>query len=114
MHNPSGREEVSAETRCSANEPQNSPAKTETLTGYTKKQARAKMTQREAQFVPGNDTQEHTTVSMLYETFTETKRAGKRAPTTLTGAYARWSLDGKSGRPLSARTVRHVHDPAGC
>ena len=75
---------------------------------------------------------------MLYKMFIESKRAGKRAPTTLarygtlyktyiepafgnmalndlkqqhlTDAYARWSLKGKSGRPLSARTVRHVHD----
>jgi integrase len=28
----------------------------------------------------------------------------------LTDAYSRWSIKGKSGRPLSARTVRHAHD----
>lgn len=96
------------------------------------------MAQREAQFAPGNYIQERTTVSMLYELFIESKRKGKRAPTTLgrygtlyktyiepafgnmalndlkqehlTDAYARWSIKGKSGRPLGARTVRHVHD----
>ena len=28
----------------------------------------------------------------------------------MTDAYAQWSKEGKSGRPLSARTVRHAHD----
>jgi hypothetical protein len=114
--------------------------KTETLTGYTKKQAQAKMAQREAQVVSGNYMQGHATVSMLYKMFIESKRGGKRAPTTrarygtlyktyiepafcnmtlndlkpqhLTDAYARWSLKGKSGRPLVTNTCalnRHDH-----
>lgn len=112
--------------------------KTETLTGYTKKQAEAILAERKAVVVSGRYIQENITVAMLFEQFMAVKRAGNRAPTTLarygtlyrtyvepsfgstllkeldqhhlTDAYSKWSAKGKSGRPLSARTVRHVHD----
>ena len=112
--------------------------KTETLKGCTKKQAEAILAERKAQVDSGTYIQEQITVAMLFDMFIAARRAGNRAPTTLarygtlcktyiepdfgtillkdldqqhlTDAYSRWSLKGKSGRPLSARTVRHAHD----
>jgi integrase len=112
--------------------------KTETLKGCTKKQAEAILAERKARVASGNYIQEQITVSMLFDRFMAVKRAGSRAPTTLarygtlyrtyiepafgamllknldqqhlTDAYSRWLIKGKSGRPLSARTIRHVHD----
>jgi integrase len=112
--------------------------KTETLKGVTKKRAEAILAQRKAQVASETYIQEQINVAMLFEQFMAAKKAGNRAPTTLarygtlyrtyvqptfgttllknldqqhlTDAYSRWSLKGKSGRPLSARTVRHVHD----
>lgn len=112
--------------------------KTETLLGVTKKEAEAILASRQAQVSSGNYKSEDITVSMLFERFMEVKKTAKRAPATLarydtlyatyigpafkdiplkslrqqhlTDAYAQWSKEGKSGRPLSARTVRHAHD----
>jgi integrase len=112
--------------------------KTETLKGVTKKQAEAILAQRKAQVTSRTYIQEQINVSMLFEHFMAAKNAGNRAPTTLarygtlyttyikpafgtmllknldqhhlTDAYSRWSLKGKSGHPLSPRTVRHIHD----
>ena len=112
--------------------------KTETLRSVTKVQAQAILAKREELVTTGSYIQEHITISTLFERFMQAKMMAQRAPKTLerygtlyetyigpafghallqnlrqhhlTDAYERWFKKGKSGRPLSARTVHHIHD----
>ena len=112
--------------------------KTETLSCVTKTQAQAILAKREEAVVTGTYIQEDITIAVLFERFMQAKAMARRAATTLerygtlyetyirpafghwrlrnlrqhhlTDAYGAWFQKGKSGRPLSARTLRHIHD----
>ena len=112
--------------------------KTETLFPVTKTQAKLILAKREEAVAVGKFVTDDITVSKLFERFIQAKTVAQRAPKTLerygtlyatyigprfesmtlgsmrqhhlTDAYAKWLAAGKSGRPLSARTVRHIHD----
>ena len=112
--------------------------KTETLFPVTKAQAKLILAKREETVAIGKFVTDDVTVSTLFERFIQAKKVAQRAPKTierygtlyaayigprfgemtlstlkqhhLTDAYASWLRKGKSGRALSARTVRHIHD----
>lgn len=112
--------------------------KTETLFPTTKAQAKSILAKREETVALGRFVADDITVSLLFTRFIQAKTVAQRAPKTLerygtlyasyigprfgemtlntleqhhlTDAYASWLLKGKSGRALSARTVRHIHD----
>ncbi len=112
--------------------------KTETLFPVTKAQAKLILAKREETVAIGKFVTDDVTVSTLFERFIQAKKVAQRAPKTierygtlyaayigprfgemtlsklkqhhLTDAYASWLSKGKSGRALSARTVRHAHD----
>ena len=112
--------------------------KTETLVATTKKLAEAFLAKREAAVATGENVRtDPPSVAELIDIFMKQKR-NNVAPKTaerydqlfgtyiipafghrkadelrqadLVGAYSKWSIEGRSGRPLSARSVRHVHD----
>jgi integrase len=112
--------------------------KTETLFPCNKAQAKLILAKREEAVALGKFVTDDITVSTLFEQFIKAKIVSKRAPKTLerygtlyatylgprfgemilnrlkqhhlTDAYAKWLAAGKSGKPLSARTLRHIHD----
>lgn len=112
--------------------------KTETLFPITKAQAKQTLAKREEAVAVGRYVVDDVTVSTLFERFIQAKTVAQRAPKTierygtlyatyigprfgdmtlgnlkqhhLTDAYAKWLAAGKSGRALSARSVRHIHD----
>ncbi|MHB8432297.1 MAG: tyrosine-type recombinase/integrase [Candidatus Tyrphobacter sp.] len=112
--------------------------KTETLFPLTKAQAKLVLAKREEAVAIGKFVVDDITVSTLFERFIQAKTVAQRAPKTierygtlyaiyigprfgdmtlgnlkqhhLTDAYAKWLVAGKSGRALSARSVRHIHD----
>ena len=112
--------------------------KTETLFPVSRSQAKLILAKREETVAIGKFVVDDITVSTLFERFIKAKTVAQRAPKTLerygtlystyigprfgeitlsklkqhhlTDAYASWLLRGKSGRALSARTVRHIHD----
>lgn len=112
--------------------------KTETLFPVTKAQAKLILAKREEAVAIGKFIVDDITVSTLFERFIQAKTVAQRAPKTiesyrslytryigprfgdmtlgslkqhhLTDAYAEWLGAGKSGRALSARSVRHIHD----
>jgi integrase len=112
--------------------------KTETLFPATKAQAKRTLAKREEAVAIGKFIVDDITVSKLFERFITAKTVAQRAPKTLerygtlyatyigpgfgdmtlnslkqhhlTDAYATWLKAGASGNPLSARSVRHIHD----
>ncbi len=112
--------------------------KTETLFPVTKSQAKLILAKREEAVAVGKFITDEITVATLFARFIQAKTIAQRAPKTierygtlyatylgprfgdmtlgklkqhhLTDAYAKWLAAGKSGRALSVRTVRHIHD----
>jgi len=112
--------------------------KTETLVGVTKPEAEAYLAKRKSETNAGLRIPEEITIATLYERFRESRVVARRSPKTierydqlydsyigpafrhlpvqalrqehLSAAYSRWSKKGVSGRPLGARSLRHIHD----
>lgn len=112
--------------------------KTETLVGVTKPEAEAYLAKRKSETNFGLRIPEEVAIATLYERFRESRVVARRSPKTierydqlynsyigpafghlqvqnlrqehLCAAYVRWSKKGVGGRPLGARSLRHIHD----
>lgn len=111
--------------------------KTETLNGVTKAQAEAILAKKKADIATAGYAHEEITMRELFSRFIQAREMANCSPKTLerygtiyvtyiapsfgskllkdlqphhlVGAYAGWLKEGKSGNPLSPRTVRHIH-----
>ncbi len=112
--------------------------KTETLAGMTKAEAEAYLAKKKSQVGSGLHIYEEASLAMLFTRFMDSRRLANRSPKTLeryehiyrsyigpafkdvpvrslrqghlSETYARWANKGVSGRALSARSLRHIHD----
>lgn len=112
--------------------------KTETLNGVTRPEAEAILAKRKAQVSSADYAFEEITISTLFVRFMQSRETAQCSPKTLerygtlyasyiepafrsmllkdlqphhlVTAYGQWLKKGKGGKPLSPRTVRHIHN----